>query len=702
MFRIKYFPVLNYRDFPRIHDVLFAGTTLTLLVTKFSNAFISTFRFSFNIFDFHFLKPNLSLIILEHKSRGKMLRNILATACVIFFSVAIHGQENRSYTGYGNNLAEREWGAAHTIVPRISSVNYADGIGKLNSEGLPGPREISNRLFSQNENILDEHKLSDYVWVFGQFIDHDITLVENENSETVLLDIPDDDAFFDPSSFIVTARNKIAPGSGTSEDNPRQFINEISSFIDASAVYGSDKQRADWLRSFSDGKLKTSSGNLLPWNTNNGEYDGEIDPASPNMADDTGLLEKYFVAGDVRANENPLLIGLHTIFVREHNSLCDKLKENHPQWTDEQLYQRARKLVGAYLQNICFYEWLPALGIYLPEYTSYQERMDPSIMNVFSAAAFRIGHTLINSDLIRMDNEGEELVDGSIRLQDAFFNPFAVVHSEGIDPYFKGMGTQVMQRLDCKVIDDLRNFLFGAPGTGGLDLASINIFRGRDRGLPDYNSLRFDFGLPLVKDFSDFTSSPVDAEAMRQLYGSVDKVDAWVGMLAERHESNSIFGELTMRIMEIQFQALRDGDRFYYENDPAFTPSQISEIRNTKLYDIVMRNTDLSVMQKNLFYAMPHNEIPDGPQIEDSPLAAAIFPNPAFDQTTLKLKSDFETTARVSLFNSSGQLLQSFDTELAIGKNFIELNLQEEWPRGLYNVLVESSEHFAIIKLVKE
>ncbi len=657
---------------------------------------------SFIIFEVHYLKTNFRNIFREHKLIGKMLKNVLASACLILFCFASYGQENRTIDGYGNNLLNREWGAAHSPTLRVSTVNYVDDMGQINDDNLPEPRVISNMLFDQRESILDDYNLSDFVWVFGQFIDHDITLTENDPAQTVLLSVPADDQFFAPNDFIFTARNKFEEGTGTSPDNPRQYINEISAFIDGSAVYGSNQQTADWLRTFSEGKLKTSSGDLLPWNTTTGEFDAPVDPDAPFMADDTRLLSRYFVAGDIRANENPLLIGIHTIFVREHNRLCDELKVAHPNWSDEQLYQAARRRVGAYIQNITFYEWLPAMGLTLPDYAGYQDDMNPAIFNEFSAAAFRIGHTLINSDLLRMDNAGDELPDGSMNLKDAFFNPMAVVHSGGIDPFFKGMGTQVMQKLDCRVIDDLRNFLFGAPGSGGMDLASINIFRGRDRGLSDYNTIRSDFGLTVIKDFTDFTSSPEDAAALSELYEDVNSIDPWVGMLAERHQNGSIFGELVMRIIESQFQVLRDGDRFYYENDPAFTDDQIAEIKSTKLYDVLMRNSDLSIMQKDLFFAMPHEDIPDGPLIADEPLAAAVFPNPAYDQTTLKIRSETERTAKISILNATGQLMRSFEANLVEGRNVVELDLETFWPRGLYNVLIESEDQFGIVKLVKE
>ena len=312
------------------------------------------------------------------------------------------------------------------------------------------------------------------------------------------------------------ARSQAAEGTGVT--SPREHVNNITAFLDLSNVYGSDEYRANWLRSFEDGKLKVGAGNMLPWNTLDGNFNGNIDPNAPHMADDTRSLIKMYVAGDVRANENPLLIAYHTLFVREHNRLCDVEKDKHPGWNDERVYQRARKKLIAYYQKIIFSDWLPSLGVNLPTYSGYKENVNPQIYNEFSTAAFRMGHTLINSTLIRMDNDGEEIKSGNISLRDAFFNPLVVEYAGGIDSYFKGMATQVQQEFDCKVIDDVRNFLFGAPGAGGLDLASININRGRERGLSDYNTLRASLGMHRLNSFSELTEDAEGAGEMENLF----------------------------------------------------------------------------------------------------------------------------------------------------------------------------------------
>jgi len=535
----------------------------------------------------------------------------------LFLVTSLSSQENRTISGTGNNidnpLLGSDIGAHGSPLIRYSKANYADGFQEINDAHLPIPRDISNKLFNQSEDLLEPRELSDYVWLFGQFLDHDISLVENGSQDpTVLLEIPDNDVHFDQNSAVFLSRNKFISGTGENPANPRQYANEVTSYIDASQVYGSNEKRANWLRSFTDGKMKMAAKtgralDLLPWNTISSEYNDAID-LSPEaiMADDTRSLSKYFVAGDDRANENPLLIAIHTLFVREHNRLCDELAAQYPSWDDEALYQRARKFVGAYLQAITYYEWLPAMGVYLTDYQGYDSGVDPSIMNVFSAAAFRIGHTMIDDDIILMDNEGEVIPAGNQELKETFFKPRKIVDADGIEPYFKGMGTQVMQEMDCKMISDLRNFLFEDSGVA-LDLASINIFRGRDRGLGNYNTMRTEFGLTKYGSFEQFSDVEEEIDIMKDLYGSIDNMDAWVGMLAEPHvDDDAVFGELVMAIIEKQFKHLRDGDRFYFENDRAFTASEKEAIKRTSLHDIIMRNTNITLMQPNVFEAMPH------------------------------------------------------------------------------------------------
>jgi hypothetical protein len=521
----------------------------------------------------------------------------------------------RTIDGAHNNLIHTDWGAAHTNLLFLTGNGFADGVFQPGGQNRPNPRIISNTLFAQNNTILDPFNLSDFCWVWGQFLDHDLGLTP-DGFEPAIIPVPAGDAAFDPlalgTAVIPMMRNTFDPTTGTDTNNPRRFPNEITAFIDGSGVYGSDEDRASWLRSFEGGKLKVSSGNLLPWNTIDGEKDSEIDPNAPHMDDAVGLSDKLFVAGDVRANENVLLLSLHIIFVREHNRLCDLFATDHPDWTDEQLYQHARKYIGGMIQSITYNEWLPSMGVFLPLYQGYDDSIHPQLLNVFTAAAFRLGHTLLNGNIVAMDNDGNELPDSPFGLRDLFFDLSVLEQVGGIEPFVKGMATQSQQMLDAKIVNDIRNFLFGPPeaGTGGLDLASININRGRERGLADLNTIRQFFGLEPYSFVQQITGDASVFIPLQSLYPNMN-VDAWVGMLAEEAMPGAIFGETIIEILRYQFENLRIGDRFFYLNDPLLTDQEKDYIHSTSFHDVVMYNTGISLMQDDVFDAMPHSEICD-------------------------------------------------------------------------------------------
>ena len=613
----------------------------------------------------------------------------------------LNAQENRTIDGVGNNLVFPDFGAAGTHV-LTQTLGFSDGISAPAGPDRPNPRLVSNMLFSQTNLVNDSRTLSAYAWAWGQFIDHDITLSPDHPDESFDIEVPPFDMYFDPSGSgtvkIPMHRSAYDPTSGTGTGNPRKYTNEITAFIDASAVYGADPQRATWLRTFSGGKLKTSTGNLLPWNTLTGEFDAPVDPSAPPMAMPLPHA-KYFVAGDVRANENPFLTAMHTLFVREHNRLCDELAAQHPEWDDEQLYQHARKLVGGLLQAIVFEEWLPTLGMEIPAYNGYNYQINPGITNAFNTAAYRYGHTTINSLLVRMDNNGNYLPQGDILLRDAFFNPTAITEVNGIEPYLIGMATVVEQDFDCKVVDDLRNFLFGQPGSGGLDLAAINMQRGRDRGLPDYNTMRQDYGLEPVSDFSEITSDPLMAETLEFLYGDVNDIDPWVGILSEDHMDAALFGQTAMTIIKQQFMALRDGDRFYYENDPWLSPEEKQWIKGNRLADVIRRNTPVTIIQDDVFIAQALT--PAFERLPENVLSFALYPNPVLSQFSVRIAAYAPTTAKLEITSLAGQTILEKKLNLSAGNNIVSLSLPFDLPSGNYQLSIWMNGKVGSKQLVK-
>jgi hypothetical protein len=490
----------------------------------------------------------------------------LATACV----------EPRSIDGSGNNQQAPELGAAGTVLARLLPAEYGpDGFG---GEGRPGPREVSNAVCVDPGPIYNEHHASDFVWQWGQFLDHDIDLSgESDPAEPAHIPVPAGDAYFDPF------------GTGSQEiefyrsapvlvDGVRQQTNLITAWIDASNVYGSEEARASALRTLDGtGRLETSEGDLLPFNV----Y------GFPNAG---GPSPSLFLAGDVRANEQVGLTALHTLFVREHNFLADMIREYAPELSGDEVYEAARAVVGAEMQVITYHEFIPALlgRNALSKYRGYDPEVDPSIGNLFSTAAYRFGHSMVSRKLMRLGPDGEEIAEGHLQLRDSFFSPHHIIEAD-IAPVLLGLASQRAERVDLKIVDELRNFLFGPPGSGGFDLAALNIQRGRDHGLPGYNTVRIALGLSPAASFGDVTSDPTLQASLASVYASPDEMDVWVGGLAEDHYRDALVGELVFTVLKRQFEALRDGDRLWYER--TFEGRLLSWLEGQRLASVIRRNT---------------------------------------------------------------------------------------------------------------
>ncbi len=508
-----------------------------------------------------------------------------------------------SFNGTGNNLARPEWGSVKQGFLRLSPQAYADGRSLMAGASRASARAVSNAISAQSTSIINNRQLTDMVYVFGQFLDHDITRTISTTGESQPISVPTGDPQFDPTSTgtatIPFTRSAFVSGSGKSTTAPRQQNNWVTGFIDGSQVYGSDNDRARALRTLSGGLMKTSEGNMLPFNTLGLENKNDA-----HQVPDTQM----FLAGDVRANENPGLTSLQTLFVREHNRIATALASATPSLTDEQLYQKARRTVIAELQWIVYNEYLPALlgTSAMPAYSGYKASVNPSISNEFATAAYRFGHSMLDGEVGRMNNDGTETSGGALDLATSFFNPTvfdptAPNHEGDIDVFLKAETTGEAQEVDVFVTDAVRNFLFGPPGAGGLDLAALNIQRGRDHGLADYNKMRVAFGLPKVTTFSQITSDPTLAAKLQATYGTVNNIDAWVGGLAENHVAGGSLGPLFTKVIADQFTRLRSGDRLYFE--ASMKPAEIAAIKGTSLSSIIMANTALTTVQANAFIA---------------------------------------------------------------------------------------------------
>jgi hypothetical protein len=227
------------------------------------------------------------------------------------------------------------------------------------------------------------------------------------------------------------------------------------------------------------------------------------------------------------------------------------------------------------------------------------------VTNEFAGFAFRFGHSLINPNVLRLNEDGTVIDEGNLLLRDAFFAPQRLLEG-GIDPILRGMSVNPTQRLDAKLTNELRNFLFAPPTIVSNDLLAVNIERARDHGLGSYNNVRMDLGLEPAKTFADITNDPDEQELLAEAYqGDVNLVDSYVGTLAEDYVGGGFVGEMAHLVIVDQFTRMRDGDRFWYQIDEELTQGDIDLIESTTLADVVKRNTSIQAIQDSLFYVWP-------------------------------------------------------------------------------------------------
>lgn len=272
------------------------------------------------------------------------------------------------------------WGSSNR--PQFT---YFTGRGNAYPKGmdLPSPRMISNTLCKQKFNRFDKRGLSELATFVGQFIDHTIVASVENLKDPLFITVPDDDLLHEETrgkmKFFRSRRVRVKES-----DNQEIPQNILPSVLDLSSVYGPSKMGSSALRTKSNGLMKTSGKDLLPTNA------GKLSNLPSN--DST----RFFIAGDHRANEHPVLTSLHTIFLREHNNIARELKGAFPAWKDQRLFENARKINGAQFQKIVFKEWYPSITRrHLATYKGFNKNADPTISLLFSTVAtFRVGHTM--------------------------------------------------------------------------------------------------------------------------------------------------------------------------------------------------------------------------------------------------------------------------------------------------------------------
>ncbi|XP_078456569.1 peroxidasin homolog [Lampetra planeri] len=559
-------------------------------------------------------------------------------------SDACFHQRYRTVDGSCNNLQHPMWGASLTAFARLAEPAYENGFNEPRGGGasgrgrphsgfpLPTPRRVSAELVG-TEKITPDERHTHMLMQWGQFLDHDMDLTVVSPSQARFSDgepcaractddppcfpielLPDDPRGGHRSGgggaagrCMFFVRSSPVCGSGAtsllmSSVLPREQINQLTSYIDGSNVYGSTEREAADVRDRSSrrGLLRrgiavgAAGKHLLPFATG---------PPTECMRDERESPIPCFLAGDQRSNEQLGLTSMHTLWMREHNRIAAGLLKLNPHWDGDTIFHESRKIVGAQMQHITYAHWLPkvlgtdAMRSELRPYAGYDPSVNSAIFNAFATAAFRFGHTLINPVLLRLNESFQPIPEGHLPLHRAFFSPFRLVNEGGIDPLLRGLfATPAKKRVPSEMLNlELTEKLFHMAHSVALDLASMNVQRGREHGLPSYVAYRQFCNLTAAVDFEGLSGEirdPVVREKMRKLYGTPENIDLWPALIAEDVIPGSLVGPTLLCLFTEQFRRLRDGDRFWYENPGVFSPAQLTQIHQSSLSRVLCDNGD--------------------------------------------------------------------------------------------------------------
>ncbi|CAG0890251.1 unnamed protein product [Darwinula stevensoni] len=529
----------------------------------------------------------------------------------------------REYNGLCTNLENPHWGATRTTFKKLIAPAYPDGVDAVRaaSDGSPLPpvRLVSTAIHGDKGH--HDHAATLMLVAWGQAIDHDITLTaetkneqnkdpecckRQDHEDCLPIWIPDDDRFY--SLFMQRCMNfaRSLPGPRYAcKLGPRLSFNMITSVLDANWVYGSTKEVAKSLRSFQKGQMK-----MFPIFEDFGLK--ELLPLKMNEPDDGCIRPRQdmfcFHAGDNRVNEQVVLAVVHTMFTRYHNILAEVLTRVNPHWDDETAYQETRHIMAAIVQHITYNEFLPmVLGKEVMEkydlvleedgyFDGYDPKINPSASDAFITSAFRFGHSLLPSTIERWSTTHKYI--GSQRLNGMLRQPYDLYKGGWCDQYICGLVNQVAQAMDDSVTEEVTNHLFQEPSKRfGMDLASFNMQRGREHGVPGYGAYRKFCGLPPVKTWYDLAAWMPNDTVRRysEIYRSPADIDLWSAGISERPLPGAMVGPTLACLIGLQFRDLRLGDRFWYENSgwpSSFTIEQLNEIRKIKLSRIVCDTSD--------------------------------------------------------------------------------------------------------------
>ena len=465
-------------------------------------------------------------------------------------------------------------------------------------ETLPGLLEPSPRLVSRRLLTRDEFKPATIVNVLAgawlQFEVHDwFSHGKNLPDEPFELELEGDDTWAERPMRIERTRNDPFPdGNGA----PATWVTTDSHWWDGSQIYGSDPAFAQALREGRGGRLRLDA-------------DGQLPRDLDDKLDLTGVAGNFWLG----------LALLHTLFTREHNAIADRLAAEHPDWTDEQLFGKARLITAALMAKIHTVEWTPAI-IAHPT-TKFGMRA-----NWYGILGKRLGKRSRNEVLGGIPGSATDHHGVPYSLTEEFvavyrMHPllpddftFRSIESDEVlqERTFRELGVDdVRDRLDeVGFVDALYSFGIAHPGAITLhnyprflqelrkpdgtvvDLAAIDVLRIRERGVPRYNEFRRLFHLKPAETFEELTDDPEWARELREVYGDVEQIDLMIGLYAERLPKGFGFSDTAFRVFILMASRRLKSDRFFTRdyNAATYTQTGLDWIDDTSMGDVLLRH----------------------------------------------------------------------------------------------------------------
>jgi hypothetical protein len=512
----------------------------------------------------------------------------------------------RTADGSFNDLEHPEMGMAGSRFGR--NVPLKDAIPDVKNLMTPNPRVVSRKLMTRDQfkpattlNVLAA------AWI--QFSNHD--WFAHKNSETEKFEIPiEDDDSWSQEHRPMLVKKTLADSTRSPDDqtNPPTFLSKATHWWDGSQIYGEDQETVDQLRSHVDGKMLIGEDGLLP-----------VVGADSPEADKVGL--------DLTGNNDNWWIGmsvLHTLFVKEHNLLCDRLKQQYPDWSDDDLFDHARLINAALMAKIHTVEWTPGIlghpALQIAMSANWWGMLGQHVKQLFGrlsdseaisgivgsppdhhtapyylteefTSVYRM-HPLIPDDFAI-----HSLKDDRVLLETNFFEiagkrTRAIVEAYGMPDLFYSMG---IAHPGALTLHNYPRFLQELVRDNGemFDLAAVDIIRDRERGVPRYNRFREIMGCGRVNSFEEITSNPVWVKELKEVYNNdIDSVDLMVGLFAEDLPEGFGFSDTAFRVFILMASRRLKSDRF-------FTKDYRAEIYTQFGLDWIDTNTMLTVLRRH-------------------------------------------------------------------------------------------------------